>query len=449
MFFIETSLDNLVKVINNNISTSTNQTCDGINMNLVKEIEIRINDDLYNQNNNIDNAINTVRYVYYNIRSGIYVRIEDNKLKHFIPFANPNFKNNWSKNIKLYGSKSNKLSEFTNVRKRTFRYNKNYIQDVSSWWANAYIINNEVRDDVWGQHSLQQYYDLLSELLHFKKINDVSFIINKRDHPILRKDLCEPYTKFYKTPTQINSNFRNNNFIPILSPYSNESYLDIPFIIPEDYLLACNDPEYYKIKESDIVAWKDKKDIIFFRGSATGSMEIKNNQRLQITKLSNDWKNTSPKFLDAGIVSWNSRDKIDSNLQINYIKPNVMAKYNIYLANRVPMNEQLGFKFLLNIDGHSRPNRTSYLLGCGSLIFHVESKYVVGNVCWYDNLLKPYIHYIPIKYDFSDLKQKYKWCLKNDHKCQEIVENAKKIYQYIIAKQQMYNYCEYLFNNIS
>ncbi len=449
MFFIETSLNNLLTTINNieNLKSEQSSNCNTCpDELLISEVKSRISSDTYS--NDKDSIANTIRYVYNIIRSGIYVQIENNKLKYFIPFANPNYTNRWSSNVKLYGSSSNNINEFSKTRKRTFRYDRNYIKDMSLWWANAFIVNNEVRDDVWGQHSLQQYSDLLKELLHYKMINDVSFIINKRDHPILRKDLKDPYTNFYKTPTNIPIDYQSSGFIPILSPYSNVNYLDIPFIIPEDYLLSCNDPDYYQMNKSELVNWSSKKNIIFFRGSATGSMELKYNQRLQITKLSNDWKHKSPKILDAGIVSWNSRDKIDSNFQINYIKPNVMAKNNIYLTNRVPMDEQSKFKFILNIDGHSRPNRTSYLLGCGSVIFHVETKYVVGNVCWYDNLLKPYIHYIPIKHDFSDLRQKYTWCLRNDDKCRQIVKNARRMYEYIISKQQMFNYCEYLFNNI-
>ena len=50
----------------------------------------------------------------------------------------------------------------------------------------------------------------------------------------------------------------------------------------------------------------------------------------------------------------------------------------------------------------------------------MDSKYIF----WYKKLLQPYIHYIPIKSDLSDLLEKIKWCIDNDEKCKEIANNA-------------------------
>jgi hypothetical protein len=43
-----------------------------------------------------------------------------------------------------------------------------------------------------------------------------------------------------------------------------------------------------------------------------------------------------------------------------------------------------------------------------------------------EGLLEPYVHYIPLKEDFSDLEDIIKWCKNNDGKCKEISENGKK-----------------------
>lgn len=444
MFTIEVNIEKVIELVknNNNLQCKIKKS----NKILYKDINCRLSSSLYKNTNDINNIINTINYVYDVIRSGILVIIKNNKLVIFQAFANPNFTNNWFNKIKLY--RSNDLQEFINKRKNVFRYNKNYIPNIKNWWTNAFIINNEKTEDVWGTHSLMEYHNLLSDLLLNRNINDITFIINKRDHPILHNKCYEPYLKMFCNKYQlINNRFRNNNFIPILSPYSNNKYLDLPFIIPQDYQLAIADSTYYEIKQEDNIEWKDKKNIAFFRGSATGSMELKFNQRLQITKLSNEWSKSKPNLLNAGIVSWNSKDKIDSKCRINYIKPYEMKRMNIVLKEKIPMNKQLIYKYILNIDGHSKPNRTSYLLNCGSVMFIVESKFVIGNICWFDNVLKPYIHYIPIKYDFSDLEEKILWCRKNDDKCKNIVKNAKCLYSKIVTKDGIYDYCEYLFNS--
>ncbi len=177
-------------------------------------------------------------------------------------------------------------------------------------------------------------------------------------------------------------------------------------------------------------------------------MELEYNQRLQITKLDNKFSKINPYLIDCGIVSWNSRDKIDSKLRINYIKPHIMSKLGIRLKNKIPMNKQLNYKYILNIDGHSRANRTSYLLQSGCVMFMVESRYVIGNICWYDTILTPYIHYIPVKYDFSNLEDQLLWATYNDSKCKKIVKNAKEIYYKYFSKEGIFDYCENLFNNI-
>jgi hypothetical protein len=39
--------------------------------------------------------------------------------------------------------------------------------------------------------------------------------------------------------------------------------------------------------------------------------------------------------------------------------------------------------------------------------------------------LEPYVHFIPINNDGSDLVEKYNWCINNLNKCEEIANNGK------------------------
>lgn len=387
---------------------------------------------------NDTSVLHTINYIFYKIRSGIFVQIHNNQLVQFIPFANRYFKNNWSTNIRLYGTKHNRVQEYIRNKRKYFRHTYTYITNPKHWWANAYIINNEVREDIWGQHSLQEFYDLFRTTLQHHTIGDCAFILNKRDHPLMHKDLLEPYPALYPSPTTIEKRFIHSSYLPILSPYTHPDYVDIPFIIAEDWKLANRDPSYYQIEQD--IPWEEKIPTAFFRGSATGSMEVSSNQRLMITKLDHEWQTTKPTLLDAGIVSWNSRDKIDSSLCINYIKPKEMNAIGIYLKPKVPMNEQIRYKYIINIDGHSKPNRTMYLLQSGSLMFIVESAFVLGNTCWYSHLLIPFKHYIPIRYDLSDLEEKIYWCRTHDEECKKIVQQALTLFTSICSKKTIMEY---------
>lgn len=425
-------------------SKPNNYTNDNKN-DLFTEVNSRLNSRYIKSD--ISSVINTLTYLFYHIRSGIYVKIENNKLVAFIPFANKYYTNNWSKHIKFDTGVNSNLQEFINDRNRSFKYEKNYITNIKKWWCNAYIVNNEVWDEVWGQHSLLEYESMLIETTKQFKLKNCEFFINKRDHPVLHNKLREPYLHMF--PKDINGEtplipkeYFINNFAPILSSYTNANFLDIPFVIPTDWELAIGNSPY----KNNIIDWDSKKEIAFWRGSATGSTSLARNQRLQITKIDNIYRKRNIKLIDAGIVSWNTRDKIHFSKLLNrpvltFIKIKKLKKEGINLKNRVPMHDQMQYKYILNIDGHSNPNRTSYLLKNNSLILQVESEYVVGNVTWFTHLIKPYVHYVPIKFDFSNLEHQIEWCKNNDDKCKEIVNNANNLYNTYLAKRGI---CEYI-----
>lgn len=441
------------KYINNSIITNEKVVINDI---LFKEVNKRLESPIFKDGF----ALNTLRYLFFHIRSAIYVNIKDNELIAFIPFANKDYENNWHMNIKLdTESKSNKLHNFIQNRRKYIKKYKKYIPNVKNWWTNASIINNEKWDDgdsyVWGQHSFNEYKSLIESTLSNYTVKDCQFFINKRDHPLLHYKLSEPYDKLYPKmksgfAPHIPDEYYMNSFVPIVGPYTSDKFLDIPFVIPEDWNLA-NGLTDYKIEQSNIVEWRDKINIAFWRGSGTGSPEFHDNQRLQITKLDNMWKDKG--MIDAGIVSWNVKDKVvfdkkQNRPMITFIKIRDMEDYGIKLKPRVPMNEQLKYKYILNIDGHSAPNRTSYLLQSGCLILQVESKYVTGNIYWYSKLLKPHIHYIPISYDFTDLEEKLLWCQSHDNDCRQITVNAKKFYDTYLSKTAILDYTNGLLNSL-
>lgn len=64
--------------------------------------------------------------------------------------------------------------------------------------------------------------------------------------------------------------------------------------------------------------------------------------------------------------------------------------------------------------------RLPYLLAGGSLLFKQDSKYYEH---FYNQLL-PYVHYIPVKIDLSDLVEKIHWAIANDAKAKEIAKNG-------------------------
>ena len=48
-----------------------------------------------------ESTYNTLRYMFYHLRCGIFVLIKDNRLRMFVPFVNDQYRNTWGQNIPI------------------------------------------------------------------------------------------------------------------------------------------------------------------------------------------------------------------------------------------------------------------------------------------------------------------------------------------------------------
>lgn len=86
-----------------------------------------------------------------------------------------------------------------------------------------------------------------------------------------------------------------------------------------------------------------------------------------------------------------------------------------------PMKKILENKYLPLMDGvmSAAPAFQSRLLS-NSLTL----KQSFPGVQWFFKPLKPYVHYVPLKHNISDLIEKIEWAKKNDNLCKQISQNA-------------------------
>lgn len=89
--------------------------------------------------------------------------------------------------------------------------------------------------------------------------------------------------------------------------------------------------------------------------------------------------------------------------------------------------------------------RLPYLLAGGSLLFKQESKYYEH----FYNQLVPYIHYVPVKIDLSDLVEKIKWAINNDDKAEEISRNGQKYANAHLLPKNIFCYYAHLLHDFS
>ena len=122
------------------------------------------------------------------------------------------------------------------------------------------------------------------------------------------------------------------------------------------------------------------------------------------------------------------------------------AQYPSYFGNQITIEDHLEYKYQLLIDGNSSSySRAYWQLFSNSLIFKQQSDFIQ----WYWSDLKPYVHYIPVKEDLSDLISSIEWARDNDTEALQIALNARafgdqnlsftKVFQYFYLLLEQYS----------
>jgi hypothetical protein len=173
--------------------------------NVVKDVSFRLDLPFHRCLTPVS-TMNTLKYLFYHMKCGIYVMIRNRKLRIFAPFVNSDYRNTWGDVIKLEGDGS--LDTYY-TRKAGLYREENVEKDKFKWWANGNIICNEISksDNIesmqyWGDQFLTPLRDMLGEACRTRNLPDCEFFINKRDYPQLKVNVprgepVEPYGFIY------------------------------------------------------------------------------------------------------------------------------------------------------------------------------------------------------------------------------------------------------------
>lgn len=408
----------------------------------MENIENKYNNNPINweKYSNIDDLAveNTFKYIFDKFKKGIFLKIHNNEVSVFLPFSNYNYINQFpdihytEKWPNLYN-----LCKYV-TEKSGYKYNEKFVNKFTDqWYANNSLIRYEYPINE-GDSGCHQIIDMFEKLCKNRKLPDIELFINKRDFPILKKNSTEPYDSIYGKDCNLQSH-NYDKYCPILSMNGNENFADI--IIPtwEDWSRVSNQeddiffPKPCKNYKFDFsTPWQDKKEIAVFRGSSTGiSSDIELNRRLKLCRLKNE-------LLDCGLTSYNLRPRFFRKDDKLYLSTIDVDDLNCDIVDTLTPQQQSKYKYIINIEGHSIAYRLSLELSMGSVILLVDCE----NKLWYSDKLQPYIHYVPVKNDLSDIITQIEWCKANDDKCRRIAENAKKFYNDYLTKDKIFDYLQ-------
>jgi len=408
--------------------------------------------DIWNKfDTDFESIKNTMYYMLEKMKKGILIGIKNNKLLIFLPFSKYNFTNDYftelyfdendKRNLEKYSKNPNRELQIKLENTVKYYFNKykisteNVILDRTKWVANDCFFRYQNFE---GDKSEALYEDFFVQLCKNRKLPDSIFFINIRDHPILNKNLYDSYTSIISR--ELDKKYKYNKYVPILSVGPSFDTFDIPLITQDDWLRV--ESKYYPddckngyIDKVEDIKWEDKINKAVFRGSSTGCYIDDKNVRIKASLLSKKY----PDILDAGITSYNRKIKKNIGKPLEIIKPTLQK------ATFMTLQEKIKYKYILNLDGHVAAFRLGHEFSLKSVILLPKSKYYL----WFSSLLEPFVHFVPVKEDLSDLIEKINWCIENDNECKKIAINGYNFYKKYLSKDGIFDYMQNILSKIS
>jgi hypothetical protein len=147
--------------------------------------------------------------------------------------------------------------------------------------------------------------------------------------------------------------------------------------------------------------WKVKSPIGFFRGCDTGVED-----RLRLTLFSYH----NPDLVDA---TFNRVGKPEIRALLDSLEKEVSG---------ASIEDHFRYKYLFDVDGNaSTYSRCRWILLSNCLLLKMQSDYCQ----WYYKALKPFVHFVPIRRDLSDLVETLDFLKSHDDEARQIAEQGR------------------------
>ena len=431
----------------------------------------------------------TVNYIFEHLKTGIFVRIKNNKVVNFMLIYNSAYINTFAELLYVKNDKGeyvsaqenrDELDRFLNSMPRKKKH-KNPIY----WHATNCLIRTEFHDMNPTDAYLSEMYDLFVNVCNHRIVHDCVFILNRKDFPHLQKEWKEPFVDIYGDKP-LSSDYFEKQFIPILSQCTHDKYADIPIPTGDDLDLLYQNKMFatYSNTQSDkqdrvrckndsetidvaaLPPWKDRELKFVWRGQSTGcGVDETTNPRIKLEQLCNNESFEHKEYMNVKITRITERIKTARmKAKVKGVTTDIAALTFVpsrFIEDdaKVPMSKQVMCKFMFNVQGNSAAYRFGTLFKYGCCIINIESPFKL----WFESFLNTeYItsknkdtvnakqfHCITIKSDFSNFEETIEWCLQNQSICEQIAKNGQDFFNKYFNQSFIFDYVSDIFNGIS
>jgi hypothetical protein len=166
--------------------------------------------------------------------------------------------------------------------------------------------------------------------------------------------------------------------------------------------------------------WEDKEPVLFWRGSTTGGRAVPGS-----------WRNFHRQRFIFHTQHMNG-SIVDANFT-NIIQCEPAAcdeqRAAFPVVPSVNGEEILKHRYVMDMDGNTFSGRFNGLLASNSLIFRMK---VFEDQ--FDELIRPWVHYVPVALDYADLLPNLQWALEHDTEARAIAERGRQAMHQLVTK---------------
>lgn len=154
-----------------------------------------------------------------------------------------------------------------------------------------------------------------------------------------------------------------------------------------------------------------KRSVVVWRGRPTGFGFGNNIPIREVSRqtLVESFYDKYP-FLDIGLVFSPEQEE-------------TYPYYKKYKKPSMSINEMLRNRYILSVEGNDVATNLKWIMTSKSLVLMptptIESWFLEGT-------LRPYVHYLPVRNDFSDLSDRFHWAEAHPEECLRMIDNANK-----------------------
>jgi len=185
--------------------------------------------------------------------------------------------------------------------------------------------------------------------------------------------------------------------------------------------------------------WDSKANKIYWRGSTTGGrIESDSFKKLHRWRFVNFANNKNSTISTKANVAFS---------QISFCQKmachgcytdgcNTLKNSSIPPIDSHPFDAHWKYKVLMDLEGYGWSNRFKRLLYSNSVVFRHTT---IFSEFWQD-WVKPWVHYIPVKFDFSDVEEKLDRVIAGDNEMLSVIQPSTDLIKNELRIEDVYCY---------